>query len=114
MQRISVDFPEPDEPRIETTSPGLTVRFTPSRTTALPKALPTLVAAIMSKPPESAVGAQPVFEAGADRRDQLGGEVVEDADHGPHDKRFQCPQIEVGTDLGQVHDADHRDQGGDL
>ena len=32
MQRISVDLPEPDEPRIDTTSPGFTVRFTPSRT----------------------------------------------------------------------------------
>src|SRR3954453_16956788 len=104
MQRISVDLPEPEEPRIDTTSPGWTVRLTPSRTTALPNAFLTSTASIMSESPERAVGAQGVVEARADRRDQLGGEVIEDADGRPDDERLQRPHVEVGADLGEVHD----------
>ena len=58
MQRIRVDLPDPEEPRIDTTSPGLTVRFTPSRTTASPKAFLTFSTFSMDQRPRKALCAR--------------------------------------------------------
>ncbi len=65
MQRISVDLPEPDEPRIDTTSPGFTVRFTPSRTVTGPKAFLTFSTFSMLQRPRKALCARRRFSAQA-------------------------------------------------